>query len=320
MRRPRRSRSRTGGRSGAWLAVVVSAVLLAAIVGPFAGGPSDAFTSGTVDRSSTVGVADDADGLVGLDVSSAVTAGSSSRLVTVTNQFGHTVTATVSVQSSVSSLSNAQATLSPGETLTTTVSVACDSAPDSVSFTVTATDSSRVTATASRMTTVDTSDCSTTTEPLEFMSGSATTDSSSGPSGTPTGSLGFSMQNTKSTASTIVGFEIERVGTATTLSFDGPPPVNVEAGKDEVYIDATGGPTDSEGAAEASKNNPGYDVGTGTTYALDQSVTLDAGETADLTLYQFTSNGQPDGFTTGDQVEITFSFQDGSETTVSFTV
>ncbi|MEF8872851.1 MAG: hypothetical protein V5A41_14595 [Haloarculaceae archaeon] len=320
MRPPRRSRSRSRSRSGVWLAVVVGVVLLTAIVSPFAGGPSDAFTSGTLDRSSTVGVADDAGGLVGLDVSSAVAAGSSSRLVTVTNQFDHTVTATVSLQGSAGSLSNEQATLAPGETLTTTVSVACDSTPDTVSFTVTATDSSRVTATATRSTTVDTSDCSATTGPLEFVSGSATTDSVSGPGGSSTGSLEFSMQNTRSTAGTIVGFELREVGTATTLSFEGPPPVNAEAGKDEVYIDATGGPTDSEGAAEPGKNSPGYDIGSGTKHPLDQSVTLDAGETADVVLYQFVSNGQPDGFATGDQVEITFSFQDGSEATVSFTV
>jgi hypothetical protein len=298
----------------------VGAIVLVAIVGPFAGGPSDAFTSGTVDRSSSVGVADDANGLVGLDVSSSVAAGSSSRLVTVTNQFENTVTATVSLQGSPGSLSNAQATLAPGETLTTSVSVDCDSPPDTVSFTVSATDSSRVTATATRETAVDTSDCLATTGPLVFLSGSATTGGFSGPGGTTTGSLEFSMQNTRSTASTIVGFELEEAGTATALSFDGPPPVNVEAGKDEVYIDANGGPTDSEGAAEASKNNLGYDIGTGTTYALDQFVTLDAGETATVAFYQFLSNGQPDGFATGDEVVVTFSFQDGTEATVSFTV
>ncbi|WP_136716510.1 hypothetical protein [Halorientalis salina] len=320
MRATRRSRSRTNGSGRHWQALLLAGLVLVALVGPFAAGPTAAFTSATFDRGSTVGVTDDADGLLGLDVASSVTAGGSSRLVTVTNRLDRTVTVAVSLDTTAGSLSNAGATLAPGETLTTSVSVSCDEAPASLPFTVESSAGSQFTGTASRSTTVDTADCSSDSAPIEFVPGSATPGSFSGPGGGSTGSLALTVKNTESTARTITGFELREAGSATALSFDGPPPVNVEPGKDEVYIDATGGSTDSEGAAESSRGDPAYDVGTGTMYPFDRSVTIDAGETARVSLYQFVSNGQPYGVTSGDRVELTLSFQDGSQTTVSFTV
>jgi hypothetical protein len=311
----RRSRSR--GRTS--LPLVLVALVIVATAGGVVTAPSTAFTSGTLSRSSTAAVADDANGLVGLDVAASVTAGSSSRLVTVTNRLDRTTTVAVTLDTA-GSLSNTQATLGPGETLTTSVSVTCDSPPDTVSFTVVAASGSQFTGTASRSTTVDTANCGGTAAPIEFVSGTASTGSFSGPGGSSTGSLQFDVRNTESTARTITGFELRTVGSATDLSYDGPPPVNTEPGKDEVYIDATGGATDSEGAAEASKGMSGYVIGMGTAYSLDRSVTLDAGETARVSLYQFVRNGQPTTLGSGDTVELTLSFQDGSAVTVSFAV
>lgn len=157
MRRGRRSRSRGG--KGRGHTIVLAATVLVAIVGALTVGPSVAFTSGAVERGSTAAVAEDANGLVGLDVAGSVTAGGSSRLVTVTNRLDQTVTATVTLDTASGSLSNAQTTLAPGESATSSVTVGCESPPDSVTFTATATSGARFTGTAARSTTVDTSGC-----------------------------------------------------------------------------------------------------------------------------------------------------------------
>lgn len=316
MRSSRRSRSVGGDRSGT-LVVVLVCVLAVTAAGVF-GQSTDAFTSGTVSRGSTADVAGDSSGLIGLDVASSVTAGSESRLVTVTNRLDRTTAVTVSLDGSTGTLTNGQATLAPGGTLTTAVTVSCESSATSVSFTVRSNAGTNFTGVATRTTSVDDSDCGTDSQPLEFVSGSATTGSFSGPSGSNTGSLGFSIQNTESTTRTVTAFELLTVGDATALSYDGPPPVNAEAGKDELYVDATGGPTDSVGAAEASRGDPPYAVGTGTAYSLDQSVTVDPGETADVSLYRFVDGATPYAFSPDDPVDIRLTFADGSTTTVSF--
>jgi hypothetical protein len=139
--------------------VVAITAVLVAVAGTLTVAPTTAFTAGTLERGSTAAVADDADGLIGLDVAGSVGAGSSSRLVTVTNQLDRTVTATVTLDSSVGSLSNSQATLAPGESLVASVTVTCDSSPDAVSFTVAATGGTQFTGTATRTTTVDAGGC-----------------------------------------------------------------------------------------------------------------------------------------------------------------
>lgn len=315
----RRSRSRSQGGRSRGLVLVVATIVLAALLGPVIGGPTAAFTSVTLDRGSTVGVAGDDTGLLGLDVATSVSAGESSRLVTVTNQLDRTTTVAVSVDSGEGSLSNAGGTLAPGDSLVTSVTVPCDTTASTLPVTIEAEAGSQFTAAASRETAIETANCGPTS-PIGYVPGSATTGTFNGPGGGPAGSLAFEVDNTASTAKTITGFELSEAGSATALSFDGPPSVNVEQGKDELYVDATGGATASEGAAEASKATPRFEIGTGTTYALDRTVTLDAGERAKLSLYQFVSNGGPDEFAAGDRVELTLSFEDGSQTTISFTV
>ena len=313
MRRRRRSR---GGESS--LPLFSLALLLAIIVlVATAGTPTVAFTSGSIARGSAASVADDADGIIGLDVAGSVSAGSSSRIITVTNQLERSLD--VEVTATSVSLSNAQSTLDPGQALNTLATVSCDSPPDTATVTVVVTSASRFSGTATRSVTVDTSDCSAGSGP--FSSGPAAAGSFSGPSGGGTGSVEFTLDNTGTTAQTITGFELVDAAGATTLSFDGPKPVNVEQGKDEVYIDATGGTTDSEGAAEDAGRDTLFGVGDGVTHSLDQSVTVDAGASAQVSLYQFIkADGTPHTFQPGDEVTIAFTLQDGTRSTVTVTI
>ena len=316
MRRRRRPR---GGSSISPLAsLALVGIVLSLVV--TAGFPTAAFTSGSVTRGSTAAVADDTSGLLGLDVAGSVSAGSTSPIVTVTNQLDRSLDVSVASGTASVSLSNAAATLAPGESLTTDATVSCDSPPSTVTATVTAVAGSQFSGTASRTTTVDTSDCSSNSGPFAAVSGSTSADSFSGPGGGSTGSVGFTIENTETTERTITGFEVVEAGDATALSFDGPKPVNVQAGKDEVYIDATGGATDSEGAAEDARRAAPFGVGDDTSHTLDQSVTVDPGESAQISLYQFTEDGAPYAFQNGDKITVTFTLQDGTTVTVTGTV
>lgn len=162
MRRGRRSRSR--GRKGRVYTSLLAVTVLVAILGILTIGPTAAFSSGTLERGATAAVADDANGLVGLEVAGSVTAGDRSRLVTVTNGLDRTVNAAVTLETASGSLSNAQTTLAPGESATTSVTVGCESPPETVAFTVTTTSGSRFTGTATRSTTVDASGCAQNTD------------------------------------------------------------------------------------------------------------------------------------------------------------
>ncbi|GGL38335.1 hypothetical protein GCM10009037_22460 [Halarchaeum grantii] len=93
MSRRRRSRSRSGGWSHTTLVAVLSLALVGALAYGVAG--SGAYTTGALDRGSSVPVASDANGLLALDVADAVTANETSRLVTVTNYLGQSTTVTV---------------------------------------------------------------------------------------------------------------------------------------------------------------------------------------------------------------------------------
>jgi len=165
MRRRRRSRSRGSGPSLLSAALLLGVALLVVT----AGTPAIAFSSASLDRGGTTAVTDDADGLIGLDVAGSVRAGSSSRLVTVTNQQDRTVDVTVVPENASVTLSNAQATLAPGESLTTSASVSCDAPPNTVSATVTAVAGSQFSGTASRLTSVDTSSCQTDGREVAFV-------------------------------------------------------------------------------------------------------------------------------------------------------
>ncbi|QLC34833.1 hypothetical protein EFA46_011255 (plasmid) [Halarchaeum sp. CBA1220] len=96
MNRGRRRRSRSGG----WSRTTLVALLALALVGALAYGVagSGAYTTGALDRGSSVPVASDANGLLALDVADAVTANETSRLVTATNHLGQSVTVTVALR------------------------------------------------------------------------------------------------------------------------------------------------------------------------------------------------------------------------------
>jgi asparagine N-glycosylation enzyme membrane subunit Stt3 len=117
-----------------------------------------AFSSGALDRGSAVDIADDSEGLLGIDVADSVNAGAQSRLVIVTNQMDQSLT--VDVSSPSASLSNAQKTLDPGESLTTAANVSCESPPNDLAFTVQAVSDAQLTGVLSRSTPVNTAGCS----------------------------------------------------------------------------------------------------------------------------------------------------------------
>ena len=153
----RRSRSRSRTREQQWPAPVVALLVCCVLVVAFVIVPSTAFSSGALDRSSAVDIADDSGGLLGIDVTSSVNAGAESRLVTVTNQMDQSLTISVS---SAASLSNSRATLAPGESLTTAATVSCDTAPNDLTFTIQAVGNNQFSGTLARSTRVNTAGCS----------------------------------------------------------------------------------------------------------------------------------------------------------------
>lgn len=152
----RRSRSRSRGRRRLPTPVVALAICGVLVVA-FVVAPSVAFSGGALDRGSAVDIADDSGGLIGLDVAASVNAGAESRLVTVTNQLDQSLTVDVT---STAPLSNAGATLAPGESVRTTATVACGSAPNDLAFTVQATGGSRFSGVLTRSASVNTAGCS----------------------------------------------------------------------------------------------------------------------------------------------------------------
>lgn len=119
----------------------------------------------TSDRSSSADVADDAGGLFGLDVAPSVEAGTTSRLVTVTNNVGQTIDVTVTLDGSTGTLSNGQGTLQPGESLEVSIDIDCDTSAGTVTFTVDGLADDRFTGSATRSTSIDTSACKKTEIP-----------------------------------------------------------------------------------------------------------------------------------------------------------
>ncbi len=157
MRRRRRWQPR--GHRLPWLRVLLVVCVLVSAVGAVSIGPSTAFTSATLARGSAAPVTGDATGLLGLDVSPSVSAGTESRLVTVTNRFSKSVTAVVTLDGGSGTLSNARGLLAPGASMVTTVTLGCGTPPDSVTFSVATTAKTELRAAAKRSTTVDASGC-----------------------------------------------------------------------------------------------------------------------------------------------------------------
>jgi hypothetical protein len=169
----RRSRRRGDGGGKTWWIV---GVLFLVVIGAFGVGldtGSVAFTSASSERGSSVDVADDESGLFGLDVAADVEAGTTTRLVTVTNRVGQTVDVTVSLDGATGTLSNGRGQLQPGASRDVLVDVPCGNELESVSFTVSASADSRFSASATRFTNVDSSACGTTGREVAFVDSEA---------------------------------------------------------------------------------------------------------------------------------------------------
>jgi hypothetical protein len=153
-----RSRSRNGSNSRALFLVVGLAVGL--LVAGFVVAPSAAFTTGSVDRGTAAPVTDDSEGFLGIDVADGLQAGTEGPLVTVTNNLNRTLTVDVSA---AASLSNSQATLAPGDSLTTAATVSCESPPSDLDVTIAASTNGQFSGRATRSAPVDTSGCADST-------------------------------------------------------------------------------------------------------------------------------------------------------------
>lgn len=164
----RRSRRRGGGGSRTWW--IVGLTLLVAIGGLGAGldTGSVAFTSASSERGSSVDVVDDASGLFGLDVAASVEAGTTTRLVTVTNRVGQTVDLTVTLDGATGTLSNSQGQLQAGDSQDVLIDVPCGSGTDTVAVTISASADSRFSGSATRSTSVDASSCGTAGRAVAF--------------------------------------------------------------------------------------------------------------------------------------------------------
>lgn len=93
------SRDRTrGGRRASYVAAVVIVALVVVAIG---GTGTGAFTTGSVDRGSSIAVATDENGVVALDVNESVPVNSTARLLTVTNNLGLSVDVTVTLHDDV---------------------------------------------------------------------------------------------------------------------------------------------------------------------------------------------------------------------------
>ena len=153
-----RSRSRNGSNSRALFLVVGLAVGL--LVAGFVVAPSAAFTTGSIDRGTAAPVVNDSEGFFGIDMAGGLQAGTEGRLVTVTNNLNRTLTVDVSASAS---LSNSQATLAPGDSLTTAATISCESPPSDLAVTLSASTNGQFSGLATRSTPVDTSDCADST-------------------------------------------------------------------------------------------------------------------------------------------------------------
>ena len=152
----RRSRTRSRGRMR-WGPFLVIALVVGVLIAGFVVAPSAAFTTGSVDRQTTAIVADDANGFLGIEVTDSVRAGSADQLVTVTNNLSQPLTVAVS---SSAELSNDQATLAPGESFSAAATVSCESSPNEVQMTISASANDRFSGIMTRSTSVDTTGCS----------------------------------------------------------------------------------------------------------------------------------------------------------------
>ena len=279
----RRSRSRGSDGRSIWTVLGVVLLLVTAPVGFGLNTTTDAFTSLSADRGSSVDVADDTGSIFGLDVAPSVAAGTTDRLVTVTNNAGQTINFTVAAHTGT--VSNSQATLQPKESLVVSVDVACSARADSVSFTVEGTAGDRFSGKTTRSTTIDTSNCGA--GPAPITSG----DSSAGGSN---GKGSFTLQNAKSTSLTIVAINFtDTNSSATKISNSGA----LTSNRSFEY---------SDGAFSF-----------GTKVDLTTNQTLAPGETVEVTADKFRKQGgSPNVDVTGKYVEFVLYLSSGGQGTV----
>jgi hypothetical protein len=202
------------------------------VIGAFGAGvdtSSVAFTSAASDRGASVDVASDDSGLLGINVAGSVTAGSASQLVTVANNLSQTLSVDVA---SSASLSNSQATLGPGESLTTDATVSCTSPPSELELTITASADGQFSGVASRSVPVDTSNCADST--LGFGRLDIVDQTTSGKGGKAEYAVTYSLEgDTTSFTNVSVDFENlneKRSGIITQSSNSQSDTVNFESG------------------------------------------------------------------------------------------
>lgn len=91
-------RRRSGSNWTAFVTVSVAVLVVASML------PAGSFTTATVERNSTIDVVDDATAIIGLDVASTVTTGSTDPLVSVTNNVDRTLEVTVRLDPAVTDI------------------------------------------------------------------------------------------------------------------------------------------------------------------------------------------------------------------------
>lgn len=286
----RRSRSHGSGYRWTWIVIIVALLVVAAPVGPGLDTPSEAFTSMSSDRGTSANVADDAGGLLGLDVASSVAAGTTSRLVTVTNNVGQTIDVTVALDGATGTLSNNQGTLQPGESLVVSTDIACDPDTDTVSFTVEGAAGDRFSGNTTRSTSIDTSGC--TGAPLTQIESKSTAGGSNGK-----GSI--TLQNTGTASLTIVAIN---------------------------FTDTNSSATEISNPGELTSNRSlGYSGGPfsfGTKVDMTTNGTLAPGEAVEIFVDKFRNpggSGRPNVDISGKSVEFIVYLGNGDEATLSVT-
>jgi len=169
MGRKRRSRRRGTGGHSPWLIIGLAALVVLGAFGAGVDTGSVAFTSAASDRGTSVDVEADNSGLLGLNVATSVTAGTSSRIVTVTNLVGQPVDVTVTLDGTTGTLSANQASLGIEEAKDVSIEVPCRSDAQTVAISIRATADDRFTGTATRSTSVDNSSCGTDKREVAFI-------------------------------------------------------------------------------------------------------------------------------------------------------
>lgn len=285
----RRSRKRGGGANMWWILGLTFLV----VTGAFGAGldtGSVAFTSASSERGASVDVAEDNSGLFGLDVAASVQAGSTTRLVTVTNNVGQTINVTVTLDGTTGTLSNNQGTLQPGESLVVSTDIACDADTDTVSFTVDGAAGEHFSGNTARSTSIDTSGC--TAAPVTQIESESTAGGSNGK-----GSI--TLKNTGTASLTVVAINFtDTNSSATEISNPG----DLTSNRSLEYTDGQ--------------------FSFGTTVDMTTNGTLAPGDAVEISVDKFRNpggSGRPNVDMSGKSVDFIVYLGTGDEATLSVT-